>query len=446
MTTSKEHGRRYEIRFADPGDRELVARFNERVAGGGLQYQFPLDARLPGEANGGEDLPVFRKLMIIEDGQEMRAGVLLHHSTIFVRGDERPFCWSLLPISEGAVQDGDPLAMLILMRRALEYQPFLTGLGVGSMDEDAAQYLVRLRWKNEPVPFVFYPVRPTRLLRGLRYLRRKPLLRIASAVAAYSGAAAAFGWGWNRRRRRRAARVGFRFDTVPVFGEWADRLFERNCAAYGAVVRRDAAALNVLYREGDSRYHRLRVRDGRSGDDLGWIVTIDKKMQDDDYFGNLHVGTLVDGFGHPDATEALVASGLEHLAGSGVDVVVANWSHREWVDASRSLGFVAGPSNFFFFVSAAGAPLLESGCPLTDIHLTRGDGDGPGGCSPTREPLRSRPTANRVSRQTLAAGPRGPGSGAAWGARGRCRLRSTSAVLFRSRRRRIRPPTPKDPR
>ena len=210
--------------FADPlGDRELVARFNERVAGGGLQYQFPLDARLPGEANGGEDLPVFRKLMIIEDGQEMRAGVLLHHSTIFVRGDERPFCWSLLPISEGAVQDGDPLAMLILMRRALEYQPFLTGLGVGSMDEDAAQYLVRLRWKNEPVPFVFYPVRPTRLLRGLRYLRRKPLLGLAPAVAAYSGAAAAFGWGWNRRRRRRAARVGFRFDTVPVFGEWADR-------------------------------------------------------------------------------------------------------------------------------------------------------------------------------------------------------------------------------
>jgi hypothetical protein len=54
-----------------------------------------------------------------------------------------------------------------------------------------------------------------------------------------------------------------------------------------------------------------------------------------------------------------------------------NWSHEAWVAASRSVGFLPGPSNFFFFVSPAGVPLLESSCPLREIHLTRGDGDGP---------------------------------------------------------------------
>jgi hypothetical protein len=48
------------------------------------------------------------------------------------------------------------------------------------------------------------------------------------------------------------------------------------------------------------------------------------------------------------------------------------------VDASRRLGFLSGPSNFFFFVSPAGKPLLEATCPLEQIHLSRGDCDGPG--------------------------------------------------------------------
>ena len=377
MTTEGRSGARYRVRFAEPQDRDLVTRFNERIANGGLDYQVPLDVRLPGEPQNGETAAAFRKLLIVDDGQEMRGGVVLHHSTVFVHGEERAFCWSLLPISEGAIDRAHSMAILILMKSALEHQPFQMAIGVGSMDEDAAQFLVRLRWKNEPIPFLFHPVRPTRLATGLSYLRRRRSTRLAGLAAAYSGGAAIFGWGWARRRRRRTKRLAFEASVVPSFDESADELFGRYCGRYGAVVRRDSAALNVLYPEGDRRFSRLKVRSKGSLEELGWIVAVQKQMRGDRYFGDLNVGTLVDGFGAPEAAPALVAAGLEHLADRGVDVVVANWSHHAWVEASRSAGFLRGPSNFFFFVSPEGRPLLESSCPLQDLHLTRGDGDGP---------------------------------------------------------------------
>jgi len=387
LTSGAQGGSRYQVRFADPQDRELVVRFNERIAEGGIDYQYPLDVRLPGEPANGDAGPAFRKLLIIEDGQEMRGGLILHHTTLFVRGEERPFCWSLLPISEGTIERTHSMAMLILMKHALEYQPFLTGLGVGSMDEDAAQFLVRLRWRHETVPFLFYPVRPARLLKGLEYVRRRSAVQVAGLAAAYTGAASAFGWGWDRRRRRRTDRLDIEASLEPSFGTWADEAFERYRSDYGAVVRRDAAAMNVVYREGDPRYSRLRVRDRTSGVDVGWVVVIHKQMSGDDYFGDLKVGTLVDGFGPPGETSRLVAAGLEHLIEAGVDVAVANWSHSAWVEATRSLGFLRGPSNFFFFVSPEGKPLLENGCPLPDIHLARGDGDGPGRLLPSEDDL-----------------------------------------------------------
>jgi hypothetical protein len=374
VTAGETKRAQYRIRFAEPSDGPAVARFNERIVP--LDYQVPADVRLPGEPGDG-DGPTFRRLLVAEDGEEIRAAVVLQHSTILVGGAARPFCWSLLPISEGAVDRRHSMAILLLMRHALDYQPFLTAIGVGSMEEDAAQFFLRMRWRNGTIPFLFYAARPTRLLTGLRYLRGRKALRVGALAAAFTGAGVLYGWVSSRRRRRRSSRLGFDVDVVESFAAPEDELFAEHAARYGAVVRRDSAALNVLYPGFDRRYIRLRVRDRSSGENCGWVVVAHRQMRDDKYFGDLHVGTLVDGFGKPEAAAQLVSAGLEHLVGLGVDVAVANWSHEAWVDASRSAGFLPGPSNFFFFVSPAGDPLLEADCPLSQIHLTRGDGDGP---------------------------------------------------------------------
>jgi len=107
------------------------------------------------------------------------------------------------------------------------------------------------------------------------------------------------------------------------------------------------------------------------------VVVIHSQMREHKYFGELHVGTLVDGFGEVPTVPTLVHAGLQWLVDAGVDLVVANLSHKRWQKASRMCGFLPGPSNYFFFVSPEGNAILEPGCPLSEVHLTRGDGDGP---------------------------------------------------------------------
>jgi len=164
----------------------------------------------------------------------------------------------------------------------------------------------------------------------------------------------------------------------PSFGPWADGVFEDARTAYGAAARRDATTLNILYPPEDPRFVRLRVCSRGGRENLGWVVAIHATMHGHRELGNLHVGTLVDGFGRAEAVPALLHAGLQHLARQGVDLVVANWSHAAWVRASRRLGFLPGPSNYLIFVSPGGAPLLGSECPLGAMHLTRGDCEGPG--------------------------------------------------------------------
>jgi len=144
--------------------------------------------------------------------------------------------------------------------------------------------------------------------------------------------------------------------------------------AYGALTRKDAAALNVSYAPGDSRYHRLRVQ--RDGKHIGWILVTMRDMKNNEYFGNLRVGTLVDGLCELEDVQDVAGAGLRYLTEQGVDLCVANWSHIAWSTASRKLGFLQGPSNLIYFVSPAGAPLLTEDCPLEQIHINRGDGDG----------------------------------------------------------------------
>jgi hypothetical protein len=178
---------------------------------------------------------------------------------------------------------------------------------------------------------------------------------------------------------RRLAGVARRIDISiePQFGAWADDVFECNVRKYKATVRRDSTALNILYPPSEPQYIRLRVRRSSTQQDLGWLLLLCTHMRNNKYFGDLTVGTLVTGFADPVDVPALLHAGVDHLVKRGADIIVANWSHYAWTGASRWLGFLPAPSNFLFFVSPAGAPLLHKSCPLHEIHLTRGDCDSP---------------------------------------------------------------------
>jgi hypothetical protein len=313
--------------------------------------------------------------MIAEDGQEIRAGMKLLHDTIFVRGKEQEFCWTEWPLSEGLIDRRHSLAILQLLRKAMSYQPFLLGTGVGSLDEDWARIVLAFGWRQGAVPFFFYPVRATRVLLGLRYLRTRRALRLGAFASACCGLGAGLTGFLALRRRLAAAVSSYEIMEEKSFGEWADQVFTNSFRDYGATACRKATALNILYPPDDTRFIRLRVLRKDTKKDVGWVLVLNTQMRANKYFGDLTVGTVVDGFGAAAEVPALLRAAVDYLSTRDADIIVGNFSHTSWVEASRRIGFFSGPSNYFLF-SSPGGSLLEDGCPLHEIHLTRGDGNG----------------------------------------------------------------------
>jgi hypothetical protein len=365
------------IRFAEVSDLAAVDRLNNRLKAGGRTEEMPLNLALPGEARyRPEGFPIHRRMIIAEDGQEVRAAMMLCHHNIFIHSDSRDFCWTKMPLSEGIIDVKYSLAIIQVMKKAMDYQPFLMGLGAGTHKSEGYRFFAKLRWRCQSVPFFFYPVRVSNVLRDLSYLKSNPRLRFGALMGVYSGVGACVSGLLALRRKLFTSLSGFEVSGVESFDGWADRIFARSISEYPVAIRSDATSLNIVYPPDDHRYIRLRVCRKRAKHDVGWIVVASKQMSDNHYFGDLKVGTLVDGFGQLEDVPALVAAGLSHLVGIGVDIIVANFSHEAWGEACRKSGMFSGPSNFHIFVSPKGGPVLEESCPLHQTHLARGHSDG----------------------------------------------------------------------
>ena len=92
----------------------------------------------------------------------------------------------------------------------------------------------------------------------------------------------------------------------------------------------------------------------------------------------MRLGSIVDCFAEPEDAETVIRQARLRLVQQGVDLVISNQSHRAWCAALRACGFVAGPSNFIFTSSKAlTRKMEEEHICRDDVHLNRGDGDGP---------------------------------------------------------------------
>jgi hypothetical protein len=163
-----------------------------------------------------------------------------------------------------------------------------------------------------------------------------------------------------------------RAEPTANFGSWADDIWEAARTRASFIARRDGAALQGWYGS-DSRLLRYRVHAGDAT--VGWAVALDTRMHDHRHFGDLRVATVVDALALPAHEPAVAHAVTAELAGRGADLVVSNQSGRRWRRALRHAGFLRGPSRFLF----GAAPRLRDaiGRGPADMHLTRGDGDGP---------------------------------------------------------------------
>lgn len=370
------------VREFSPADSPAVDRLNERLEAGGVEHKvWPGDLKtrtappLPG--------PRRTRLLLAAAPTEVHGGVWLSEQDFFFRGERKPAGWVKYPVSESLVNpecSGIPGSLLFALMRE---QPLLMALGLGGHDSPFARLLGRMKWSGSTIPFFFRFERPFRVLRELRYARRVPSRRLMLDALAFTGLGF-LGYRVLTLVRRLTSKgpkpeAGAAAEAVPTFGTWADALWLECRGLYGMMGNREPGLLNEAYPEGYEGLTRLRVR--RGDRDLGWVCVLRMDLRakkEDRYFGPLVVGVITDGLARPEDAATVLAAGADYLRDSGVDLIITNQSHRSWREGLRSLGFFEGPSNFAFYrAPKVEAALVAAGVTPDEIHITRGDCDGP---------------------------------------------------------------------
>jgi hypothetical protein len=370
------------VRFRrfEPGDAAAIARLNDRLARGGSAHRvYPEDEA---HRDTGEDgtTGVRERLFVLAQGQEVRAGCFLREQPFAIGGDVVSAGWTKYPVAESLVDRAHAGVPGSLLFGLLRVQPRLMALGMGGHDNPWAKLLAAMRFTGSSIPFYVMPSRPSRVLRELPQLQRTPWRRAAAQLLGRTG----IGWAalstLAAARRLRGPRrpTGYVAHVEPVFGAWADAVWDRASASYGALAVRSARVLGRLY-DGDAFRGVSRLRVERDGDTVGWAVThrMDFRAREDSPFGRLAVGVVADAMARPADAAGVTLAATRHLLDEGVDFLISNQAHPAWGAALVSAGFLETASTFAFYRSPAMEKrLAASGALAGGLHLGRGDGDG----------------------------------------------------------------------
>ena len=117
-------------------------------------------------------------------------------------------------------------------------------------------------------------------------------------------------------------------------GDFVDRIWEKGRSQIAFAARRDAARLRELYPSTDRRFLRLRI--DRAGEAIGWAVLLDTQLAGHKHFGNMRLGSLVDGFTLPGEERHVVHAATRFLHRRGVDLLVSNQSASAWRESSSA--------------------------------------------------------------------------------------------------------------
>jgi len=356
---------------------DQVVGFNERLRAGGASSQFPtshVPAWLPKIAG--------RKLyqeyyLATDQASEVHGAYILKHQEFLLGGQILSVADFHLPISEGIVDPNHRSVGVLLLLDAIRKQPLMYGLGIGSYDEPLSRLLAASGWRLFSVPFFFSIVRPYRFLRQITHLRN------SFAQRCFLDAMALSGLGWAAVKAMQAVRYrqptfapDVDIQEVDEFTDWVDPLWDACKVDYGMAAVRDSQTLRILYPKEKEQFIRLRV--SRGGKIIGWAVLLNTQLSAHRQFGSMRLGSIVDGFSAAADAGHVARAAAAFLRKQNVDLIVSNQAHAAWSAALDACGFMRGPSNFLFAASKAlTSRLKQAGVKDDDIHMNRGDGDGP---------------------------------------------------------------------
>jgi hypothetical protein len=353
-----------------------VRAFNQRLAAGGIppEFHFP-ESNVPHWLPKLEGRRIYQEYYLAVDGDSVRGGFILKFQDFSVDGKPQPVVYYHLPVSEGIVNKAYAGVGVHMLRSALKLQPMLFALGMGGFDRPLPQMLKGMGWNLFAVPFYFRVNHPAKFLREIGPLRQSRSRRLLAGFAAGTG----LGWAGvkliNAVRTKRRLAAGTSCQEIEMFNQRDNELWQKCRGPYKLIAGRDYETLNILY---PPKKNFLCIGVSREGKPIGWAVMLDSQMQDNKYFGNLRLGSIIDCLALPEDAPAIIYAATNFLEKRGVDLTISNQSHHAWCGALESAGFLQARSNFIF---GASKPLAELLTPFQDkqnhVFLNRGDGDGP---------------------------------------------------------------------
>jgi hypothetical protein len=332
--------------------------FNARLRAHG-EPPFELPEEVPGDGAGPR-----RHWVAVDEERAVRGGVLLQSQQGWLNGGVIPLINVQSPLSEAIIDRRyspvGPLMLKFLARQSRCHY----AVGMGSLENPFARLVGAAGWQTELVPFFFHVADGTAFLREIGPLRdsasKRPLARIAAALGI--GAIGASAW----RATHSAPTAGYSLEAITQWSG-ANEVWASASPHMQFGLLRNEDTLPGIFPPSDVQHCFLLRHQGRP---TGWSAAYLTPMRESRYFGNLRVGTILDGLAAPEHVPALLTLTRNALRELFAQLIVINQCHEAWLRAMPRAGFLAGPSNYV----AACAKAIRA--ERRAMHITRADGDG----------------------------------------------------------------------
>ena len=360
------------LRFEVFGEQHIpaVTEFNRRMTEGRAPSDFLLANCVEPPRTAASE-PIQWTRYVVLDGEAVRGGLLQMDQPAWLNGQATRALNFQSPLSEGIVDPKYAAVAMQMVKYMQKQAEAVFMVGMGAIDRPLPKLLIASGWSVRPVPFLFRVHRAGNFISELQMLKASPAKRMAAQIMRITG----IGTVALAYKQRRRADADATIRRVDAWGDWADEIWLRcrdNCSF---AVLRDRRTLESLYPASDPTNRIYLIE--REGKPVGWSVCFNVRSDNHRHFGNLQVGSILDCLAVPEAMASSAILTDRELAAEGADLVLVNHSHKAWMEAFRSAGFLAGPSNYMLAISKKLRDALQS-TPDGEsrVHVTRGDGDG----------------------------------------------------------------------
>ncbi len=361
----------------DASHETAVAAFNQRLKSAKVPFQF-FDRCASKWLPPDEEAPVYRKYRLAVDEEGVvRGGYGLRIQDFSINGESHLVANYQLPLSEGIFDPTFRTVGTRLLRSALREHPLLNSLGMGGIDQPLPRLLGASGFDLALVPFYFRVLKGRAFLQEMEVLQRSPIRRLLAGLAANTGLGPVAIKTIQRARTSVRSDPSCSLEEVSEWGEEVDEIW-RNVDRHGCLAgERNAAALARIFPSSNTSNRKLLFR--REGRPTGYVVVRSTAMKKDKYFGNMTLGSIVDGWAEDRDVGQLVWRATQYLESLGADLVISNQVYSPWGHGLRAAGYASFRSNFGLAISPKlssllGGSLMEKGARC---HFNRSDGDGP---------------------------------------------------------------------